>query len=72
MAKIVHEKDKCIGCGACVSLCPKYWEMGEDGKAALKNAVNSGGEKHNLELEKVGCNRDAAESCPTQCILVLE
>ena len=28
--KIVHEIDKCIGCGACAAVCPDNWEMAGD------------------------------------------
>ena len=27
MVKIVHEKWKCIGCGACAAICADHWEM---------------------------------------------
>jgi len=26
MPKVIHEKDKCIGCGACVAVCPDFWK----------------------------------------------
>lgn len=28
-------KEKCIGCRACVSACPRGFKMGEDGKAKV-------------------------------------
>ncbi len=72
MPKIIQEKDKCIGCGACASICPKYWEMSEDGKSNLKGSTKTEGDKYELETEKSECNQDAAESCPVQCIFVIE
>lgn len=64
--KITIEKPKCIGCGTCVSLCPKYFEMGEDGKSHLKGSKSDeGGE---LEIEEVECSQDAVDNCPVQCI----
>lgn len=73
MAKIIHEKNICIGCGICVSSCPKYWEMSGDGKANLKNSVfNQETSKNELEVDEVDCNSDAAEACPVQCIVVIE
>ncbi len=29
------DKEKCIGCGACVSLCPEVFEL-KDGKSVVK------------------------------------
>ena len=29
----------CIGCGACVALCPRVFRMGEDGKSGVSQAV---------------------------------
>jgi ferredoxin len=62
--KINIDKPRCIGCGTCVSLCPKYFEMGDDGKSNLKGS--SEGDK--LEIKGVDCAQDAADSCPVQCI----
>ncbi len=59
---ITHDRDLCVGCGACAAICPDNWEMAEDGKASAKK----------LELDEVGCNKQAAESCPVQCIHVKE
>ena len=69
MPKIIHERENCIGCGACVSICSKYWDMGDDGKSLLKNAVNNG-KKYEIETNSIGCNQDAADSCPVHCILI--
>lgn len=69
--KIVHKREKCIGCGACAAVCPEQWEMGEDGKSNLKNSKIEG-DKQALELEKAGNNKDAAESCPMECIVITE
>ncbi len=62
MAKIMQDHEKCIGCGNCVSACPSNWEMGKDGKAKPKKS----------EVKEIGCNADAAESCPVSCISIVE
>jgi ferredoxin len=69
MPKVIHERDKCIGCGACTAVCSKFWEMADDGKSKLKGGKKKG---NNFELEVKGaaCNKDAASSCPVQCIHV--
>ncbi|MBW2992444.1 ferredoxin [Candidatus Woesearchaeota archaeon] len=59
--KIIQERDKCIGCGACANVCDN-WEMKEDGKSTPKKT----------ELDDIGCNRDAADACPVQCIKIEE
>jgi ferredoxin len=61
MAKIKIDKNKCIGCGACVALCPAIFEL-KNGKAeASKKEVKGDEEK---------CARDAAGNCPVQAISV--
>lgn len=37
MAKVKIDKTKCIGCGACASLCPEVFKIGDDAKAEVKN-----------------------------------
>jgi len=68
--KIIQDRTKCIGCGACVAVCPKYWEMSDDGLATLKGGkINA--KTGNVELESEdGCNKEAAESCPVQIIKI--
>ncbi len=50
------DKDKCIGCGVCVQICPKVFKMGSDGKSSVKK----GG--------KASCVKDAISSCPVDAI----
>jgi ferredoxin len=58
--KIIQDAEKCIGCGTCVSMCPDNWEMKENGKAYPKKE----------EIDEIGCNQQAADSCPVQCISI--
>ncbi|MCW3092320.1 MAG: hypothetical protein JWP81_3389 [Ferruginibacter sp.] len=40
MAKIIHYRSKCIGCGVCFEMYPDQWRMSKkDGKATLVNAI---------------------------------
>ena len=66
MAKIKLEREKCIGDGSCQALCPKYFELIEDGKSHIKGAPKQ--ELEELEIDKIECAEAAAEACPTQCI----
>ena len=56
--KISIDTKKCIGCGACVALCDKVFEL-KNGKAVAK--IKETTEK---------CAKDAADSCPVQAINV--
>ena len=66
MAKIKLEREKCISCGSCAALCPKYFELIDDGKSHIKDAVKQDVEE--LETAKIECAETAAEACPVQCI----
>lgn len=70
MAKVTQEREKCIGCGSCAAVCPRYWEMAEDGKSRLKGSSEKEG-KFELEVAEVGCNKEAADACPVQIIKVM-
>jgi ferredoxin len=66
--KIIHEIEGCIGCGACVSACPKFWKMKGD-KAYLKGSKKAG-KNYVLETGDIGCNQDAADGCPVTVIKI--
>jgi len=71
--KIIHERQKCIGCGSCTALCPKYWEMAEDGKVHLLNSkTNPKTGNDEREVEKIECNKEAAEACPVEIIHIVK
>jgi len=75
MAKITHEHWKCIGCGACVAACAKYWEMGDDNKSKLKGADykdTDQGKLGELTIDNPECNKDAESACPVNCIHIQE
>ncbi|MCF7906957.1 ferredoxin [Patescibacteria group bacterium] len=58
MFKITLDQEKCIGCGACSAICPNNFEMNEENKAEVKEAL----------VENLGCNKLAEENCPSQAI----
>jgi len=68
MAKIKLEREKCIGCGSCSALCPKYFELKEDGKSSIVGAQRDAAGSDKLEITKIECAEAAAEACPVQCI----
>jgi len=61
--KVKHDQKGCIGCGACASVCPDNWVMTE-----VKGQTKSKPKK--TELKDVGCNQEAADSCPVGVITV--
>ena len=67
MHKIIHEREKCIGCGACTVICPDFWEMNEERIAVLKEGKEIEGH-FEREVDEASCNEDAAQGCPVQCI----
>jgi len=69
--KIVHDRPNCIGCGACVAMCPEFWQMVEDGKSELKGAKQKG-ENFELEVNDPKCIQDAADACPVNVIHVFD
>ncbi len=53
-------KDVCIGCGTCVSVCPDVFELDENNKSQVKK---------NADLEKNdGCIKDSIDQCPVSAI----
>lgn len=64
MPKIVLDKEKCIGCGACQVLCPEYFEMDEYGKSKIK--------KKEVDKSEINSIQEAIEGCPVQCIKLEE
>jgi ferredoxin len=55
---IAVNKNTCIGCGACASICPDSFAMGTDGKSDV------------ISQENAECATNAAQSCPVQAITV--
>ncbi len=74
MAKVRLNREGCIGCGACASLCPEYWQMADDGKTTLKNSKKAEDGLYEIELKDdgLGCNPDAMGACPVNVIHIVK
>lgn len=70
MSTIKLESEKCIGCGSCAAVCPKYFLLKEDGKSSVVGAVRDAAGNDELETDKLECAEAAAEACPVQCIQI--
>ena len=70
MSKIVLQREKCIGCGSCTAVCPKYFEMADDGKTHIIGSTIQDIEE--LEVAKIECAESAVEACPVQCIEIIK
>ncbi|MFA5577347.1 MAG: ferredoxin [Tissierellaceae bacterium] len=58
------DRDECIGCGLCSSICPEVFEMDDENIATvIADPVPSGQEDS---------ARDAENSCPTGAISIEE
>lgn len=76
MAKIIHDKKQCIGCGTCASVCPQCFQMDEkSGVVDLKNATVNAGNLEELtveDAEKIEGLKDAIAFCPVKAIKLEE
>jgi ferredoxin len=73
MTKIIHYRNKCIGCNICFELQPELWRMSKkDGKATL---LNSTAKKEvyilSVSNEMEQPTQEVAKACPVKIIKVL-
>jgi ferredoxin len=62
MKKIEVEKERCIGCGACVNIASETFDFDEEGKSTVLSNEHLGEEVVQL----------AIESCPTSAISIVD
>lgn len=62
--KKVNVNENCIGCGYCVSSCPKYFEFNEEG---YSKAI-----KENIEEADLKEVEEIKDGCPVAAIEVTE
>lgn len=58
MPKVKVDKKKCIGCGNCAAICSNFVMDGD--KAKVKKST----------VDKITCEKEAAEDCPVGAIKV--
>lgn len=73
--KVEIDKNVCRGFGACVELCPKFFQLSEDnGKSSFPVERSMKVRKDNeifaetLEVDEMECVKEGAEACPFNAI----
>lgn len=68
--KLEHDRENCIGCGACVAVAPDHWEMNDDGKTDIIKGTErkDGWQEQDISEKDFKENMEAAESCPVNVI----
>jgi len=59
MKQVEIDQDECIGCGACVELCPDIFAFNDDENKAYVTTPEGGDQD---------CIDEAIASCPASCI----
>jgi ferredoxin len=73
MAKIIHYRNKCIGCSVCFEMQPEIWRMSKkDGKATLLRAT----EKKTIHILPLHpsmelLTMEVAKACPVKIIKIV-
>ena len=70
MVKIIHDRKKCTGCGACAAVCPSMFEMTEDQVADLKGSKEVNG-FFELETSNAEGVKEAADLCGADVIKIV-
>ncbi len=61
--KVSVDKDTCVGCGLCPSICDEVFYMDTDGKANTKIS--------DVSIDYEDDTKDAETSCPVNAITVV-
>lgn len=69
--KIIYHKNECIGAFACLAAAPETWTQNDD-KADLVEGKKEGEEIYTKEVDELGGNLEAAQSCPVNCIHIID
>lgn len=71
--KVKVDRNLCIGCGTCVGIAPKTFEIDNEGKSVIKkkDGTKTQEEVDYSEIDDTGENiSNAAKSCPVGAIII--
>ena len=60
--KAMLEKEGCIGCGLCATICPEVFQMEDDGKAGIID--------EEVPDAAIAAAKEAEENCPVSVISI--
>ncbi len=72
MFRIIHHRQKCIGCNACVEVAPNRWRISKkDGKSVLIEGKEKKG-IYNAQVsdDELAENLIASQNCPVNIIRI--
>ncbi|MBZ0099085.1 MAG: ferredoxin [Taibaiella sp.] len=74
MPKILHYRDKCIGCNICYEIWPVRWRLSRvDGKCTLVNGIAKKGVwQTDISTDEVAINEKVALACPVKVIRIVK
>ena len=74
MPKIIHYREKCIGCNSCVEHAPDFWVISKnDGKSILKKGIiKKKVHQKRIDNTDVKINKLAEKDCPVNIIKVTD
>ncbi len=61
--RVTIDRDGCIGCGLCESICPEVFKLDDEGKA---NAVEG-----DIDVKYENGCQEAAKDCPVSVIKII-
>lgn len=68
MVKVKIDKEACIGCGVCASICENVFSLGDDGKAEIVEGYRESDSSTGNVPDDIDCVDSAIESCPVNAI----
>jgi ferredoxin len=77
--RVEIDKKTCQGFGACVELCPEFFQLlDSDRKSSFTSEKNKKVKKNDeivvetLDINELECIREAAEACPFKAIQIVD